>query len=103
MEISGVRILNNRMMANCDGIDPDHCKHVCISNCHIEAADDCIVLKTTEANHHYGPCEDIVISGCTLASTSAAIKIGTESVDDLRISSLITAVFMIRTEVFPSS
>ena len=82
--ISGVRILNNRMMANCDGIDPDHCKHVRISNCHIEAADDCIVLKTTEANHHYGPCEDIVISGCTLASTSAAIKIGTESVDDFK-------------------
>lgn len=84
VEISGVRILNNRMMANCDGIDPDHCKHVRISNCHIEAADDCIVLKTTEANHHYGPCEDIVISGCTLASTSAAIKIGTESVDDFK-------------------
>ena len=62
----------------------DSCKHVRISNCHIEAADDCIVLKTTEANHHYGPCEDIVISGCTLASTSAAIKIGTESVDDFQ-------------------
>lgn len=84
VEINSVRILNNRMMANCDGIDPDHCKHVRITNCHIEAADDCIVLKTTEANTRYGACEDIVITGCTLASTSAAIKIGTESVDDFR-------------------
>ena len=84
VDITGVRILNNRMMANCDGIDPDHCRHVRISNCHIEAADDCIVLKTTEANKQYGDCEDIIISGCTLASTSAAIKIGTESVNDFK-------------------
>ena len=42
------------------------------------------MLKTTEANRHYGPCEDILISGCTLISTSAAIKIGTESVCDFR-------------------
>ena len=55
-----------------------------ITNCHIEAADDCIVLKTTEANSQYGDCEDILISNCTLASTSAAIKIGTESVNDFR-------------------
>ena len=82
--IDSVRILNNRMMANCDGIDPDHCKHVRITNCHIEAADDCIVLKTTEANRQYGTCEDIIISGCTLESTSAAIKIGTESVCDFK-------------------
>lgn len=84
VEITGVRILNNLKMANCDGIDPDHCRHVRITNCHIESADDCIVLKTTEANRHYGPCEDILISGCTLISTSAAIKIGTESVCDFR-------------------
>lgn len=84
VEITGVRILNSRKMANCDGIDPDHCKRVRIINCHIEAADDCIVLKTTEANQQYGPCEDILISGCILASTSAAIKIGTESTDDFR-------------------
>jgi len=82
VEITGVRILNNLKMANCDGIDPDHCKHVRISNCHIESADDCIVMKTTEAYQQYGACEDIVITGCTLISTSAAIKIGTETVSD---------------------
>ena len=77
--IDGIRILNNLRMASSDGIDPDHCKNVRIVNCHIECADDCIVLKNTEAAQHYGACENIVIANCTLKSTSAAIKIGTES------------------------
>ena len=29
--IDGIRILNNLRMANCDGIDPDHCQNVRIS------------------------------------------------------------------------
>ena len=79
--IDGIRILNNLKMANCDGIDPDHCQNVRISNCHIECADDCIVFKNTLAYMQYGPCENIVVNNCTLISTSAAIKFGTESED----------------------
>lgn len=82
--IDGIRILNNLRMVNCDGIDPDHCRNVRISNCHIESADDCIVFKTTEKNADLGPCENIVVTNCTLTSTSAAIKFGTESVSDFR-------------------
>ena len=77
--IDGIRILNNMRMANCDGIDPDHCQNVRISNCHIECADDCIVFKNTAAAMQYGPCENIVVSNCTLSSSSAAIKFGSES------------------------
>ncbi len=77
--IDGIRILNNLRMANCDGIDPDHCKNVRIANCHIQCADDCIVLKNTAAAMQYGPCENITVTNCTLISTSAAIKIGSES------------------------
>lgn len=77
--ISGIRILNNLRMANCDGIDPDHCQNVRIEGCHIECADDCIVFKNTAAAMQYGPCENIVVSNCTLTSTSAAIKFGSES------------------------
>jgi hypothetical protein len=82
--ITGIRILNNLKMANCDGIDPDHCKNVRISNCHIETADDCIVLKNTKDLEIYGPTENVIITCCTLVSTSAAIKIGTDSVNDFR-------------------
>ena len=77
--IDGIRILNNLRLANCDGIDPDHCKNVRIANCHIESADDCIVFKNTESALQYGPCENIVVTNCTMISTSAAIKFGTES------------------------
>jgi len=77
--IDGIRILNNLRLANCDGIDPDHCCNVRITNCHIECADDCIVFKNTANAIYYGPCENITVSDCTLISTSAAIKFGTES------------------------
>lgn len=77
--IDGIRILNNLRLANCDGIDPDHCQNVRIANCHIECADDCIVFKNTAAAMQYGPCENITVTNCTLTSTSAAIKFGSES------------------------
>lgn len=77
--IEGIRILNNLKLANCDGIDPDHCKNVRITNCHIECADDCIVFKNTAHFMQYGACENILVDNCTLISTSAAIKFGTES------------------------
>lgn len=82
--IDGIRILNNLRLANCDGIDPDHCRNVRIVNCHIESADDCIVFKNTENAKEYGPCENIVVSNCTLISTSAAVKFGTESESPFR-------------------
>lgn len=82
--IDGIRILNNLRLANCDGIDPDHCKNVRISNCHIETADDCIVFKNTEGAMEYGNCENICVTNCTLVSTSAAIKFGTESAAPFR-------------------
>lgn len=79
VDIRGIRIYNDLRMANCDGIDPDHCRNVRISDCHVQCADDCIVFKNTAAAMQYGPCENITVSNCTLMSTSAAIKFGSES------------------------
>lgn len=82
--IDGIRILNNLKLANCDGIDPDHCQNVRICNCHLETADDGIVFKNTAGARQYGPCENVTVSNCTIISTSAAIKFGTESEDVFR-------------------
>lgn len=82
--IDGLNIKNNIRLANCDGIDPDHCKNVEIRNCNIECADDCIVFKTTEGAKEYGACENIHVTNCKLMSTSAAIKFGTESVGNFK-------------------
>ncbi len=79
--IAGLRILNNLAIPNCDGIDPDHCTNVRISDCHIEAGDDCIVIKATKngAAMGYQGSHNITVTNCTCISTSAALKIGTES------------------------
>lgn len=82
--IHGIRILNGLKVPNCDGIDPDRCRNVRISDCHIEAGDDCIVIKNRPEYPDYGPSENITITNCTLISTSAAVKIGTESTDRFR-------------------
>lgn len=84
VSVDGITIDNNTKIPNCDGIDPDHCRHVTISNCRISAGDDGIVLKNTKEFADRGPCEDISISNCQIESTSAAIKIGSESVSDFR-------------------
>lgn len=82
--IDSVRINNNPIFTNSDGIDPDHSKNVKIRNCIISCADDCIVLKTTNYSLKYGAAENIEISNCILKSTCAAIKIGTESFSDFK-------------------
>ena len=79
-----LRIRNPLDTANSDGIDVDHSSNVRILGCHVECADDTICLKTTAGNQEYGPTENVIVSDCTLISTSAAIKIGTEGVGDFR-------------------
>jgi len=83
--ISGVRIYNNLKVPNSDAIDLDCCQRVRISDCHIEAGDDCIVLKTCPGvAETYGACEDITVTGCTLVSTSGALIIGCEAKAPMR-------------------
>lgn len=90
VSIRGISILNDLRVPNCDGIDPDRCRNVRISDSFIQAGDDCIVLKTTsgkwdeQPGRTMGPCENIVVSNCTMISTSCALKIGTETHADIR-------------------
>ena len=80
--IDAIRILNPLDVANSDGIDVDHSRYVRIRDCHVECADDCICMKNTMGNREYPHTKGVIVSGCTLISTSAALKIGTEGVDD---------------------
>lgn len=82
--VRGLTILNNLKIPNCDGIAPDHSRNVRISDCHIEAGDDCIVVKNRPEYMRYGPSENIVVTNCILVSRSAALKLGTETHDDIR-------------------
>lgn len=80
VNVSRVKIYNNVDRWNTDGIDIDCCKNVHISDCHIIAGDDCIVLKSTQPYN----CENITVTNCTLETTCSALKLGTESLGEFR-------------------
>jgi polygalacturonase len=73
--IDSISILNDWNVANNDGIDLDHCRNVRVANCHIDTADDGIVLKNTPNFASYGRSENITVTGCTIASRSCALKL----------------------------
>ncbi|WP_353735338.1 glycosyl hydrolase family 28 protein [Okeania sp. SIO1H5] len=81
--IHGVTVRNHLKVPNCDGINPDHCRNVRISDCHIESGDDGICIKTRSEWNRFGPCRNITITNCTVISTSCGIKIGTETHQDV--------------------
>lgn len=81
--IDGISLLNNLKIRNGDGIDLDHSRNVRIANCHITSGDDCICLKNRREFEQYGPCKDITVTNCVMASRSCAIKIGSENMDSI--------------------
>jgi len=82
--ITGIRVDTDLKFPNADGIDLDRCRQVRISDCEISSGDDAISLKTCDEFPDYGPTEDIVITNCTLQSTSSAIVVGVDAVADIR-------------------
>ena len=84
MIIDGVTIDNDLDVPNNDGFDIDHCRHVRVSNCTIQTGDDAICFKTTNEHPEYGPCEDIVVTNCTLMSQSSAVKLGSAGSEPIR-------------------
>lgn len=85
VKIRGISLLNNLRAVNTDGIDLDSDRNVIVSDCHIEAGDDCIVLKTTQrGDEAVQPVENVVVTNCVLVSAATALKLGTESHGDFR-------------------
>lgn len=75
LSINSISIHNDWDVANNDGVDLDHCKNVCVANCQIDTADDGIVIKNTPNFSSFGGSENITVTGCVIASRSAALKI----------------------------
>jgi hypothetical protein len=75
MVIDGVYIYSSRKEAVwADGIDPDGCKDLRISNSTIETGDDAIVFYSMNWHGPALPCENITITNCRLSSASSALK-----------------------------
>ncbi len=84
VDIQRVRIDNSLKIRNSDGIDLDHTRDVRISGCEIVSGDDCICFKTRREYRECGPTENVLVTDCTMTSTSCAIKLGSENMDAIR-------------------
>jgi len=85
--VHGVTIVNPADSPNTDAINPDSCRYVHISNCHMDVGDDCITIKSgieTEAVDKRGPCENITVTNCTMAHGHGGVVIGSEMSGDVR-------------------
>lgn len=74
-----VKISKLTMDVNIDGISPDCCKDVMISDCFVRSGDDSIVLKSSYVLNEKRLCENVVITNCMVTSRCNGIKLGTES------------------------
>lgn len=74
-----VRIHNLDIRCHVDGISPDGCCDVTVSNCIINTDDDALVFKSSYTLMKPVICENITVSGCVIQSRCNAIKFGTES------------------------
>jgi len=89
--ITGVTVANNPLIPNNDGIHCTTSRNVRISNCHITAGDDAIIVTgfpydmDSTGQGKNGPAawgnktnraEYVVVTNCTLSSRSVAIRVG---------------------------
>ena len=93
--VDGVTI-HNVPSPNTDGINPESCRNVHISNCHISVGDDCITIKSgrdLQARKLAAPCENITITNCTMLSGHGGVVIGSEMSGSVRRVTISNCVF----------
>jgi polygalacturonase len=81
VRIDGLTILNPVPSPNTDGINPESCRNVQISNCRIDVGDDCVTLKSglDAAGREMGkPDENITIANCVMLRGHGGVTIGSE-------------------------
>ncbi len=79
--VDGVTIINPERSPNTDGINPDSCRNVRISNCFIDTGDDCVTIKSgkDEEGRRIGkPCENVCVTNCVMLHGHGGVTIGSE-------------------------
>lgn len=93
--VDGVTI-NNPHSPNTDGINPESCKYVHITNCHISVGDDCITIKSGRdipGRTKAAPAENYTITNCTMLAGHGGVVIGSEMSGDVRKITISNCVF----------
>jgi polygalacturonase len=81
VNIHAITIINPADSPNTDGINPDSCRLVRISDCYVSVGDDCITIKSGtehERPDRFASCRDITITNCTLERGHGGVVIGSE-------------------------
>jgi len=85
--IEGLTIFNPPHSWNTDGIDPESCRNVRISSCHISTGDDCIMLKSGYKQipgKPFLPTENVAVTNCTFNAGGCGVGIGSETAGGVR-------------------
>jgi polygalacturonase len=94
--IRGVNIRNPADSPNTDGINPDSCSNVHISDCHIDVGDDCITLKSgseQDGRARHAACQNITITNCTMLHGHGGVVVGSEMSGGVRNVAISNCVF----------
>lgn len=94
--VDNITIIQPYESPNTDGVNPDSCKNVRISNCYIDVGDDCITIKSgynQDGRRVSIPCENIVVTNCTFVHGRGGIVIGSEMSGDVRNVTVSNCVF----------
>ncbi len=75
--------VDNKAYWNNDGIDIVDCQNVLIENSFFDSSDDAVCLKSHKTET---ACRNVVIRNCTMRSSANGIKLGTMTVEDMKIS-----------------
>lgn len=75
VDVDGVKILNNPVIPNNDGIHVETCRNVHIANCELACGDDALCV-TSVTSRRPGVCENVTVTNCTLASRSSGVRVG---------------------------
>jgi polygalacturonase len=95
--VDKVTILNPADSPNTDGINPDSCRNVHISNCHVDVGDDCVAIKAgfeAEAPELRAPCENITVTNCTMVHGHGGVVIGSDTNGGVRNVAISNCVFI---------
>ena len=95
--VDKVTINNPPDSPNTDGINPDSCRNVHISNCHVDVGDDCVTIKSgveTEKPELRAPCENITVTNCTMVHGHGGVVIGSEMSGGVRNVVISNCVFV---------
>jgi polygalacturonase len=88
--------VHNPESPNTDGINPDSCRNVHISDCDISVGDDCITIKSgrdADGRRVGRPAENYTITNCTMAHGHGGVVIGSEMSGGVRNITIANCVF----------